>query len=153
MIVSQWTQNGANIGTLAGTDCDSGLNAKLAFSGASATGNAYYTVTASGGVYKTNTEIDFPYGTEHQFLITVKDQGTPQLSSTCELTVIYRYVTTTTTTTTEANTPTGWWDKPENVALVAILSLLTLFLLAFLAYLCCRRGMPCKCRSPFDFCK
>ncbi|XP_063406149.1 protocadherin Fat 4-like [Mytilus trossulus] len=153
MIVTQYTNPGAFIGSIAASDCDTGVNAVLEYSGASVTGSPYYTVTANGNVYLTNT-IDFDYGTDHTFLIKVKDNGIPQLTGTCQLTVIYIWTTTTTTTTVASNIPTDWWDKPENIALVAILSLLALFLLGLLLYLCCRRGLPCRsCTNPFKSCK
>ena len=143
MIVTQYTRPGAFIGRLNATDCDYGLNAELEYSGASSTGSAYYTVAANGNVYLTN-DIDFDYGTEHTFLVKAKDHGTPQLTGSTYLTIIYRWTSTTTTTTVAPNVPTDWWDKPENIALVAFLALLTLFLLGLLAYLCCRRGVPCN---------
>ena len=142
IIVTQYTQPGAFIGTLSATDCDYGINADLEYSGVSAAGSPYYTIAANGNVYLTN-DIDFEYGTDHTFLVKAKDHGTPQLTGSTYLTIIYRWTSTTTTTTVAPVTVTNWWDKPENIALVACLALLALFLLGLLAYLCCLRGIPC----------
>lgn len=100
----------------------------------------------NGGIYLTSN-INFEYGMTHRFRVIAVDHGTPQLTGTSYVDIIYRE-TFTTSTTTAASTYQDWWSKPENVAMVAILSVLGLLLLALLAYLLYRCCLGRSCSKP-----
>ncbi|XP_022288893.2 uncharacterized protein LOC111100985 [Crassostrea virginica] len=136
--VSQYNKPGDYIGRVTANDIDQNLNAEVEYDGTSATGSQYYKVMKNGAIYLTR-DINFDYGMTHRFLVRAVDHGSPQLTGTSYVDIIYREATTT-TTTAAASTAQDWWSKPENVAMVAILSVLGLLLLALLAYLiyrCC----------------
>ena len=136
--MSQYNKPGDYIGRVTANDIDQNLNAEVEYDGTSATGSQYYKVMKNGAIYLTR-DINFDYGTTHRFLVRAVDHGSPQLTGTSYVDIIYREATTT-TTTAAASTAQDWWSKPENVAMVAILSVLGLLLLALLAYLiyrCC----------------
>ncbi|KAK3087021.1 hypothetical protein FSP39_000443 [Pinctada imbricata] len=139
--ISQYSEPGNEVGTVTATDLDQNLNARFDFSGSSATGSGYFSVAKTGQVFLTRS-VNYDYGITHRFRVLVKDHGAPQLTGTCWVDITYREVTTTTPTTTTVDN-TDWWDKPENVAMVAILSALALLLLALLLYFCLRAcGKP-----------
>ena len=136
--MSQYNKPGDYIGRVTANDIDQNLNAEVEYDGTSATGSQYYKVMKNGYIYLTR-DINFDYGTTHRFLVRAVDHGSPQLTGTSYVDIIYREATTT-TTTAATSTAQDWWSKPENVAMVAILSVLGLLLLALLAYLiyrCC----------------
>lgn len=136
--MSQYNKPGDYIGRVTANDIDQNQNAEVEYDGTSATGSQYYKVMKNGAIYLTR-DINFDYGMTHRFLVRAVDHGSPQLTGTSYVDIIYREATTT-TTTTAPSTAQDWWSKPENVAMVAILSVLGLLLLALLAYLiyrCC----------------
>ena len=134
--VNQYTEAGTHVGTITATDRDQGFNAEVEYSGTSATGSGYYSVAKNGQVFLTR-DINFEYGTTHRFRVVAVDHGSPQLTGTSWVDIVYRRVTTTTpTSTTAAND--DWWSEPQNVAMVAILFALGLVLLVLLLYACLR---------------
>lgn len=152
MVVSQYTQPGALIGRVTANDIDQNENAEVEYDGSSATGSQYYKVMKNGQIYLTR-EINFEYGMTHRVYVTAVDHGSPQLTGTSYVDIVYRE-TSTTSTTTPASTYQDWWSKPENVAMVAILSILGLLLLALLAYLIYRCCLGRSCSMPnCDCCK
>lgn len=146
MVVSQYTQPGALIGRVTANDIDQNKNAEVEYDGSSATGSQYYKVMKNGQIYLTR-EINFEYGMTHCVYVTAVDHGSPQLTGTSYVDIVYRE-TSTTSTTTAASTYQDWWSKPENVAMVAILSILGLLLLALLAYLIYRCCLGRSCSMP-----
>lgn len=146
MVVSQYTQPGALIGRVTANDIDQNENAEVEYDGSSATGSQYYKVMKNGQIYLTR-EINFEYGMTHRVYVTAVDHGSPQLTGTSYVDIVYRE-TSTTSTTTAASTYQDWWSKPENVAMVAILSILGLLLLALLAYLIYRCCLGRSCSMP-----
>lgn len=146
MVVSQYTQPGALIGRVTANDIDQNENAEVEYDGSSATGSQYYKVMKNGQIYLTR-EINFEYGMTHRVYVTAVDHGSPQLTGTSYVDIVYRE-TSTTSTTTAASTYQDWWSKPENVAMVAILSILGLLLLALLAYLIYRCCLGRSCPMP-----
>lgn len=146
MVVSQYTQPGALIGRVTANDIDQNKNAEVEYDGSSATGSQYYKVMKNGQIYLTR-EINFEYGMTHRVYVTAVDHGSPQLTGTSYVDIVYRE-TSTTSTTTAASTYQDWWSKPENVAMVAILSILGLLLLALLAYLIYRCCLGRSCSMP-----
>lgn len=145
-MVSQYTQPGAYIGRVTANDIDQNENAEVEYDGSSATGSQYYKVMKNGQIYLTR-EINFEYGMTHRVYVTAVDHGSPQLTGTSYVDIVYRE-TSTTSTTTAASTYQDWWSKPENVAMVAILSILGLLLLALLAYLIYRCCLGRSCSMP-----
>ena len=60
------------------------------------------------------------YGTISRFTITAVDKGSPALTGTTYVDVIYRETTTTTTTTTAAPSTYNFWDDSGAVAAFSI---------------------------------
>jgi hypothetical protein len=64
------------------------------------------------------------YGTISRFTITATDKGTPALTGTTYVDIIYRETTTTTTTTTAAPSTYNFWDDSGAVAAFSIAMIL-----------------------------
>jgi hypothetical protein len=144
--VNQYTKPGNRIGSITANDIDQNENAEVEYDGSSATGSQYFKVMKNGDVYLTR-DLNFDYGISHRFRVTAVDHGTPQLTGTSYVDIVYRE-SFTTTTTAAPSTDQDWWSKPENVAMVAILSVLGLLLLALLAYLLYRCCFGRSCSAP-----
>ncbi|XP_060599059.1 uncharacterized protein LOC132752713 [Ruditapes philippinarum] len=97
--------------------------------------------------------ISMTYGDIFTFTITATDHGTPPLSSTTTLDIIYKetnntasvttiaVTTTTTTTTTTETTPTttSFWDEPVNIMVVVLSAVIGILLAALALYLCTKK--------------
>lgn len=141
--VNQYTSPGAVIGTLTPTDADSGSNADLTCSGVSTSAyGSYYTVGSNCNVYLTKT-IDFDYGTHTGYTAYAKDNGSPQLTGTTAIDIVYSEATTTTVSTT-TTASYNFWDHGENIAMFVMTLLAGLALLGLLSYclsrMCCGGG-------------
>ncbi|XP_069105729.1 protein dachsous-like [Argopecten irradians] len=140
--VNQFHSPGDRLYTLTATDRDSGNNAQIEYTGTSATGGSYYQVMKNGQI-RLLTDLTFDYGTTHRFYITAVDQGSPPLTGTTFVDIVYKYRTTTTqATTTTTLAPTDFWT-PENIALVASLAALALIGLGILLFLLLRNVSFC----------
>lgn len=60
------------------------------------------------------------YGTISRFTITAVDKGSPSLTGTTYVDIIYKEATTTTTTTTAAPSTYNFWDDSGAVAAFSI---------------------------------
>ncbi|KAL3891839.1 hypothetical protein ACJMK2_004084 [Sinanodonta woodiana] len=143
---------------LAATDKDSGDNAKITYTWtAQMGGSTYYQLSATGRVYIARDLSDLSYGQTYQFVVQAIDHGSPALTGTTTIDIIYRQSitttttpnTTTVTTTTTTKAPT-FLDYPANIAMVVLMCLMALALLSFLAYYLykyCKKPGGCKIKS------
>ncbi|XP_022292040.2 protocadherin Fat 1-like isoform X1 [Crassostrea virginica] len=154
--VDQYDAAGSLMGTVAPTDPDSGVNGEFSCSGSSTATSAttYYSIGADCGVYLLSSPSgNLAYGTISRFTITAVDKGSPALTGTTYVDVIYRETTTTTTTTTAAPSTYNFWDDSGAVAAFSIAIVLAAIMLAVLLYYllrCCFTGMCCG-PEPCDF--
>ncbi|OWF38515.1 Protein dachsous [Mizuhopecten yessoensis] len=141
--VNQYDNLGHAIGTLNATDKDSGNNGEVEYTGTSSTGGSYYKIAKNGQILLLSA-LTFEYGTAHRFHVTAVDHGSPQLTGTTYVDIVYRYRTTTTpTTTTTTLAPTDFWTV-ENIALIASLGALALLGLAVLLFMLLRNTGCCS---------
>uniref|UniRef100_K1QTH8 Cadherin EGF LAG seven-pass G-type receptor 2 n=1 Tax=Magallana gigas TaxID=29159 RepID=K1QTH8_MAGGI len=154
--VDQYDAPGSLMGTISPTDADSGVNGEFSCSGSSTASSAttYYSIGADCGVYLLSSPSgNLDYGTISRFTITAVDKGSPSLTGTTYVDIIYKEATTTTTTTTAAPSTYNFWDDSGAVAAFSIAMVLgTILLAALLYYLlrCCFTGMCCG-PEPCDF--
>lgn len=154
--VDQYDAPGSLMGTISPTDADSGVNREFSCSGSSTASSAttYYSIGADCGVYLLSSPSgNLDYGTISRFTITAVDKGSPALTGTTYVDIIYKEATTTTTTTTAAPSTYNFWDDSGAVAAFSIAMVLgTILLAALLYYLlrCCFTGMCCG-PEPCDF--
>lgn len=69
------------------------------------------------------------YGTISRFTITAVDKGSPALTGTTYVDIIYKEATTTTTTTTAAPSTYNFWDDSGAVAAFSIAMVLGFYLI------------------------
>lgn len=69
------------------------------------------------------------YGTISRFTITAVDKGSPSLTGTTYVDIIYKEATTTTTTTTAAPSTYNFWDDSGAVAAFSIAMVLGFYLI------------------------
>ncbi|XP_061176116.1 protocadherin Fat 1-like isoform X2 [Saccostrea echinata] len=154
--VDQYDTAGSLMGTIAPTDPDTGVNGEFSCSGSSSASSAttHYSIGADCGVYLLSSPSgSLAYGTISRFTITAVDKGSPALTGTTYVDIIYRETTTTTTTTTAAPSTYNFWDDSGAVAAFSIAMVLGAVLLAALLYYllrCCYTGMCCG-PEPCDF--
>ncbi|XP_048729056.1 cadherin EGF LAG seven-pass G-type receptor 2-like isoform X2 [Ostrea edulis] len=154
--VDQYTTAGSLVGTIAPTDPDSGVNGEFSCAGTSTATSAttYYSIGADCGVYLLSSPSgNLAYGSISRFTITAVDKGSPALTGTTYVDIIYKETTTTTTTTTAAPSTYNFWDDSGAVAAFSIAMILGALLLAGLLYYllrCCYTGMCCG-PDPCDF--
>ncbi|KAK3087337.1 hypothetical protein FSP39_004813 [Pinctada imbricata] len=157
LTVDQYTSAGTLIGTITPTDADFGTNADFACSGSTSSGTAgtYYSIGSDCGVYLLSSPSgQLSYGTISRFTITAVDNGSPAMTGTTYVDIIYRETTTTTVTTTTTTQAYNFWDDAGAVAAFAIAMILACVVLAVLLYMlirCCYTGACCGPES-FDFC-
>ncbi|XP_048729924.2 protocadherin-like protein [Ostrea edulis] len=133
----QYTGLGSTIGQMPVTDKDAGSNAEFSCGGtltsSVAQTNTYYTVGTACGVYFLSRS-GLSYGTAIQYLVTATDKGTPALSSTTTVNMIYIETTTTTTSTTTTTAATSGALDDGAIAAVVLGSLLGAVILGILLY-------------------
>ncbi|XP_078334125.1 protocadherin Fat 4-like [Crassostrea virginica] len=153
----QFTGLGNAIGQMTLSDKDSGTNGEFSCGGTLANSasqtNTYYTVGTGCGVYFLS-RTGLSYGTAIRYLVTATDKGSPPLSSTTTVNMIYIETTTTTptTTTTTTVTTTPALDT-GSVAAITLGSLIAALLLGTLLYFfirLCYTG-ACAGSAPCDF--
>ncbi|CAG2185246.1 unnamed protein product [Mytilus edulis] len=157
LTVNQYTSPGTTIGSAAPTDADSGVNAEFTCSGTSAVSAAltYYQIGSDCGVYLLSSpDGTLAYGTMYTMTITAVDKGSPALTSTSTVDILYKELTTTTVTTTTTANPYNFWDDDGAVAAFSMAIILaTLLAVVFLYFCirCCYTGLCCG-PDPCDFC-
>ncbi|XP_052673753.1 protocadherin gamma-C4-like [Crassostrea angulata] len=152
----QFTGFGNAIGQMTVSDKDSGSNADFSCGGSLANSasqtNTYYTVGTGCGVYFLS-RTGLSYGTAIRYLVTATDKGSPPLSSTTTVNMIYIETTTTTPSTTTTTLPPSTGLDAGAVAAIVLGSLIGAFLLGTLLYFflrLCYTG-ACGGSAPCDF--
>ncbi|XP_061186596.1 cadherin-23-like [Saccostrea echinata] len=152
----QYTGLGSAIGQITITDKDSGSNAEFTCGGSLANSatqtNTYYTVGTACGVYFLS-RTGLSYGTAIRYLVTATDKGTPPLSSTTTVNMIYIETTTTTVSTTTTTISISSSLDSASIAAIVLGSLLGAILAGILLYFLIRLCYTGAClgSAPCDF--
>ncbi|KAL4217007.1 hypothetical protein ACF0H5_023463 [Mactra antiquata] len=147
--VDQYVTAGTIIGTYAPNDPDTaGGNGMYECSATSASsyGTTYGALSDCSFILNLQNK-PFGDGTTVQYTVTATDKGTPALTGTGYVNVVYRETSTTTSSTT-TTTDYNFFDHPENIAIFVLLLLAGLILLGLLTWcLCmmCNGGNMCDC--------
>ncbi|XP_053393325.1 protocadherin Fat 4-like [Mercenaria mercenaria] len=146
------------------SDSDSGTNADIEYSWSEVTAgsSSYFHMSTSGKIILlTYPAISMTYGDIHSFTITGTDKGTPSLSGTTTLDIVYMETNNsaslsipTTTTTTAASTSTvettttsaSFWDEPVNIIGVVLAAVIGALVAGLIGYLCLKRCKRLKHR-------
>lgn len=153
-VVSDTTEPGSVIGTITPTDDDSTSNGDVRCSASSGSAySSYYAIGYNCNVYLTK-QVDFAAGTQTRFVALATDDGTPQLTGTSTVDIIYQQSPTTTTTTAATTTPYNFFDHGGNIALFVFALLMGLALLGLLTWclinMCCGNACGGACRNMGD---